>query len=154
MVIDDPAPRDAERRRRDALERLEKDVDAWVSTVNPDGSPCLVPLSFVWHGGALLMSTKASRPTARNLRTGGRVRVALGHTRDVVLIDARAEVVPSDRLPDAEGDAFVGKLGWDPRGRGAWVFLRLLPERLLAWREENELADRELMRDGVWVVPG
>ncbi|MGK5628996.1 pyridoxamine 5'-phosphate oxidase family protein [Streptomyces sp. URMC 123] len=149
------APRDAGQRKRDVLERLENDEDAWVSTADERGAPCLVPLSFVWHGGALLMSTKAVNATARNLRRGGAARIALGHTRDVVLVECDSdaiEVVPSDALPRAEGDAFAAKLNWDPRGRAPWVFLRFRPCRVLAWREENELAGREVMRGGTWLV--
>jgi hypothetical protein len=29
--------------------------------------------------------------------------------------------------------------------------LRLRPERIQAWRESNELAGRQLMRDGEWL---
>lgn len=152
MTSTHPAPRTAEQRRRDVLARLEEDTDAWVSTASPGGAPHLVPLSFLWYGGALLMSTRGSRPTVRNLRAVPRARVALDRTRDVVLIDARAEIVPSGELPAREAAAFAAKLGWDPRGRPAWVYLRLRPERLTAWREEDELADRELMRDGVWLT--
>lgn len=33
------------------------------------------------------------------------------------------------------------------------VRLGIYPQRLQAWREANELKDRELMRGGQWVVP-
>ncbi|MGK5448238.1 pyridoxamine 5'-phosphate oxidase family protein [Streptomyces radiopugnans] len=152
MTVSHPAPRTAEQRRRDVLEHLEEDADAWVSTVNPDATPCLVPLSFLWSEGSLVMSTRDSRPTVRNLRAVPRARVALGHTRDVVLIDTRAGILGPGELPGREADAFAAKLGWDPREKPGWLYLRLRPERLLAWREENELADRELMRDGLWLA--
>ncbi|MGW2631031.1 pyridoxamine 5'-phosphate oxidase family protein [Streptomyces chattanoogensis] len=147
-----PPAREAGQRKRDTLRRLETDEDAWVSSASADGAPCLVPLSFVWHGGRLLMATKSTNPTAHNLQGNGACRIALGPTRDVVLLDCTAQVIASDALPDAAGEAFAEKLGWDPRGRSAWVFLAFRPQRVLAWREENELAARELMRDGVWVV--
>ncbi len=111
-----------------------------------------MPLSFVWHDERLWMATKAKNPTVRNLRTQEECWVALGPTRDVVLIESTAEVIASDGLPDDTGEAFVKKLGWDPRGRDTWVFLAFRPRRMLVWREENELAERELMRDGVWRV--
>jgi len=42
---------------------------------------------------------------------------------------------------------------WDPRTAGAsHAYLVLRPERIQAWREENELAGRTLMRDGTWLV--
>lgn len=147
-----PPARDAGQRKRDTLRRLETDEDAWVSSSSGEGVPCLVPLSFVWHDGRLVMATKKNNPTARNLAANGACWVALGPTRDVVLIESTAECVASNALPDDVGAAFAQKLGWDPRGRDAWVFLSFRPRRLLAWREENELAGRELMRDGVWRV--
>ncbi|MFJ6605158.1 pyridoxamine 5'-phosphate oxidase family protein [Streptomyces lydicus] len=123
-----------------------------MSTASRDGTPCLVPLSFVWHGERLVMATRKNNPTARNLAANGACRVALGPTRDVVLLESTAEVLASDALPEDTGAAFAAKLGWDPRGRDAWVFLSFRPHRILAWREVNELPERELMRDGVWRV--
>jgi hypothetical protein len=32
-----------------------------------------------------------------------------------------------------------------------FAYFRLTPERIQAWREENELAGRELMRHGAWL---
>ncbi|MEU5986576.1 pyridoxamine 5'-phosphate oxidase [Streptomyces sp. NPDC047434] len=102
--------------------------------------------------GTVLLCTRRTNPTARNLTPGGRVRLSLGHTRDVVLVDGTAEVVEGHRLPTASADAFAAKLAWDPRDGPAWVYLRVTPRTMKAWREENELAERELMRDGVWLV--
>ncbi|WP_030417266.1 pyridoxamine 5'-phosphate oxidase family protein [Streptomyces sp. NRRL S-1448] len=147
-----PPARDAGQRKRDALARLRTDEDAWISSASADGTPYLVPLSFVWHDERLVMATKKNNPTARNLRANGACWVALGPTRDVVLMESTAETVASDALPDDMGKAFAEKLGWDPRGREAWVFLVFRPRRILVWREVNELARRELMRDGVWRV--
>ncbi|MFF4290505.1 pyridoxamine 5'-phosphate oxidase family protein [Streptomyces sp. NPDC001633] len=147
-----PPARDAGQRKRDALARLRTDEDAWISSASVDGTPYLVPLSFVWHDERLVMATKKNNPTARNLRANGACWVALGPTRDVVLMESTAETVASDALPDDMGKAFAEKLGWDPRGREAWVFLVFRPRRVLVWREVNELAGRELMRDGVWRV--
>ncbi|WP_406707987.1 hypothetical protein [Streptomyces halobius] len=58
-----PPARSAEQRKRDVFQRWETDEDAWVSSASGDGTPCLVPLSFVWHGERLLMATKASAGT-------------------------------------------------------------------------------------------
>ncbi|RKN11915.1 pyridoxamine 5'-phosphate oxidase family protein [Streptomyces radicis] len=154
MARELPPARDAARRKRDVLERLAGDEDAWVATADAAGEPCLVPLSFVWHGGALVMTTRAANPTAVNAAASGRAVVSLGHTRDVVLIDARVEVVADGALGEAEGEAFVAKLAWDTRGRPGWVFLRFHPRAIRAWREVNELPGRQLMANGVWLVQG
>ena len=53
-----PPPRSPQQRRRDTLDRLERDVDAWVATAGAaDGTPYLVPLSFLWDGATLLIAT-------------------------------------------------------------------------------------------------
>ncbi|WP_340561577.1 pyridoxamine 5'-phosphate oxidase family protein [Streptomyces sp. GSL17-111] len=157
MTHRDPAPpRPADQRKRDVLERLAHDVDVWVATASPDGVPCMVPLSFAYDGETLLLCTRRGTPTARNLLsgtgTGGLARLALGHTRDVVLIEAVTEAVATDGLSPEEGASFVARTGFDPRGRAEWVFLRCRPRTVRAWREENELAGRLLMRDGLWRV--
>ncbi|MEU3820746.1 pyridoxamine 5'-phosphate oxidase family protein [Streptomyces sp. NPDC052644] len=151
MIIDEPV-RDREQRKRDALRRLENDEDVWVATASAAGEPLLVPLSFVWDDGTLLMSTRRATPTARNLTPRGRVRLSLGHTRDVVLVDGVAEAIEGRDLPGASADAFAAKLGWDPRDREQWIYLRVMPRTVKAWREVEELPDRLLMRDGTWLV--
>ncbi|WP_156721830.1 pyridoxamine 5'-phosphate oxidase family protein [Streptomyces apocyni] len=143
--------RSREQRIHDVRERLEKDVDVWVSTASADGGPVLVPLSFVWDDGALIMSTKRVNATARNLTPGGPVMLSLGHTRDVVLIEATTTVIEGTELPTASADAFARQAGFDPRDREAWIYLRAVPQVIRTWREENELAGRVVMRDGAWL---
>ncbi|MDT0345304.1 pyridoxamine 5'-phosphate oxidase family protein [Streptomyces litchfieldiae] len=152
MVSEVTPPREAAQRKRDVLRRLREDVDAWVSTASPDGVPCLVPLAFLWHEGTLVMTTRATNPTAVNARKTGRATLSLGHTRDVVLIETEVDVIANEAVTAAEGDAFAAKHQWDTRGRPEWAFLRFRPVTIRAWREENELAGRHLMKDGVWLV--
>jgi general stress protein 26 len=151
MTNPEPA-RSREQRKQDVLDRFEKDEDAWVATASADGVPTLVPLSFVWDDGTLLMATRRTNPTARNVTPTGQARISLGHTRDVVLVDATAELVEGAELSVESGDAFATKLNWDPRGRTSWVYLRFTPNAVRAWREENELAERELMAEGTWLI--
>ncbi|HWU07727.1 MAG TPA: pyridoxamine 5'-phosphate oxidase family protein [Streptomyces sp.] len=151
MTEREPA-RGPEQRKQDVLDRLEKDEDVWVATASAAGVPCLVPLSFVWDRGTLLLATRRTNPTAVNVTPSGQVGITLGHTRDVVLIEGTAEIVEGADLPAGSGDAFATKLAWDPRGRSAWVYLRVTPYTVKAWREVNELAGRELMLDGAWLV--
>ncbi|MEU2245658.1 pyridoxamine 5'-phosphate oxidase family protein [Streptomyces sp. NPDC019224] len=149
MARPEPA-RSREQREQDALHRLERDTDAWVSTASADGTPALVPLWFVWDGETLLMATRRTNPTAVNLAPDGRAHRTLGHPRDVVMIEATAEVVEGTDLPTASGNAFAAKFSWDPRGRSAWVYLRFTPYAIRAWREFNEQSGRDLMADSHW----
>ncbi|MFC4007278.1 pyridoxamine 5'-phosphate oxidase family protein [Nonomuraea purpurea] len=149
-----PDPRTPEQRKQDTLDRLRNDVDAWVATADEGGGePYLVPLSFLWDGATLLMATASASPTARNLLATRRVRVGIGLVRDVVLIEGTAEATPATEIPAETGEAFAEKTGFDPRkSSGPYHYFRLTPVRVQAWREANELAGRDLMRDGEWVV--
>lgn len=145
-------PRTRARRRRDAEHRLAHDVDVWVASAAPDGTPYLVPLSFSWDGDALWVATPAESPTGRNLATTGAVRLALGQTRDVTVIDGAVDAFELDALPREHGDRFAAHSGFDPRGLATrYRWFRVTPRRIQSWREVNELRGRELMRDGRWL---
>jgi hypothetical protein len=142
-------PRSVQRRQRDTLSRLESDVDAWIATADIAGNGYLLPLSFLWDGAGLIISTPSSSVTARNLSRGGRVRVGVGQVRDVTMIDGTAEPVTDDGTKEA----FAAKHGWDPRKEpGDYAYFRIVPDRVQAWREVNELPGRTLMRDGDWLT--
>jgi Pyridoxamine 5'-phosphate oxidase len=149
-----PPARTAQQRKTDTLRRLSSDVDTWVATADPaTGTPYLVPLSFLWDGATVLISTPAASPTSRNLRATGRVRLGIGPTRDLVLIEGtvQAETTAAE-IPAETGDAFAAKAGFDPRELTGYVYFRIRPQRLQAWREANELAGRDLIRSGEWVA--
>ena len=144
--------RSRERRIADALHKLETEVDVWVASAGEDGRANLAPLSFVWHDAALTISMPATSLTARNLMRAGWARVALGPTRDVVMLEGPIEVVPIGADPTLE-DAHARATGFDPREQAvAYVYLRLRPERIQAWREAHELAGRQLMEGGAWLA--
>jgi hypothetical protein len=146
-------PRPRAQRRRDTEHRLTHDVDVWVASASPDGAPYLVPLSFDWDGETLLVATAAGSPTGRNLAATGIARLGLGPTRDVSMIEGEVEVLEIDALPQQQGDRFAARTGFDPRALAApYRWFRITPRRIQAWREENELRERELMRDGCWLV--
>ena len=145
------AVRDRAARQADTLARLERDVDVWVATARGD-IPHLIPLSFLWDGARLLLATPDASVTARNLRATGRARLTLGTTRDVVVIEGTAETLPLAAVAASVADAFAARTGFDPRQSAArMAFIWIQPRRIQAWREEAELAGRELMREGVWL---
>jgi len=150
-----PPARTLEQRQQDTRHRLEQDVDAWIATADPDrGTPYLIPLSYLWDDATLLVSTPASSPTGRNLQATGKVRIGVGPTRDVVLIDGTVvETVPAGGIPQDVGDAFAEKTGFDPRELATpYLYFRIKPNRVQAWREVNELDNRDIMRDGRWLA--
>jgi hypothetical protein len=146
-------PRSRPQRRRDTEHGLTHDIDVWVASASADGAPYLVPLSFDWDGEALLVATPTDSPTGRNLAATRAVRLGLGHTRDVSMVEGEVEVLEIDTLPQERGDRFVAHTGFDPRALATpYRWFRISPRRIQAWREVNELPDRELMRDGRWLV--
>ncbi|MGP4024078.1 pyridoxamine 5'-phosphate oxidase family protein [Actinomadura sp. 3N407] len=148
----DAVPRPRAQRRRDTEHRLARDVDVWVASASVDGAPYLVPLSFDWDGEALLVATPADSPTGRNLATTRVVRLGLGLTRDVSMIDGEVEVLGADAVA-RRADRFAARTGFDPRASSTpYRWFRVTPRRVQAWREVNEMPGRELMRDGRWLV--
>jgi hypothetical protein len=146
------APRPLQQRVQDTLDRLRSDEDAWVASADSDGIPYLIPLSFLWDGSALTVTTPEASRTARNLRSVGRARVGVGPTRDVVLIDGGVETFTLETVPAELADAFAARL-WDPRKQSErYAYFRITPRQVQAWREENELAGRVLMRNGQWLA--
>ena len=146
-------PRSPAQRRRDTEQRLTHDIDLWVASASADGGPYLVPLSFDWDGEAVLVATPAKSPTGRNLAATQTARLGLGHTRDVSMIEGDVEVLEIDALPQERGDRFATRASFDPRAQDTpYRWFRISPRRIQAWREVNELPDRELMRDGRWLA--
>lgn len=150
-----PPARTPRQRKHDALNRLDRDIDAWVATAGPaNGAPHLVPLSFLWDGATMLIATPSASVTSRNLQATGRARLGIGPTRDLVLIEGRVDAAQAATdIPPETGDAFAAKTGFDPRQLTGYLYFRIHPQRIQAWREANELAGRELMRDGQWAIP-
>ncbi|MFI6844315.1 pyridoxamine 5'-phosphate oxidase family protein [Kitasatospora sp. NBC_00085] len=146
------ARRDVAERRRDTLGRLAEERDIWVSTGHPDHGPHQVPLWFRWDGQAVWMCTGETSATARNVRIEPRVRLALPDTFDVVLLQGEAKCFSDRAVPEDAADAFAGKFGWDPRTEeGPFLYIRVAPKTVLAWRGEPELRGRVLMREGAWL---
>ena len=145
-------PRSLEQRTADVLARLRGDVDLWVASADADGDAYLVPLSFVWDGAAVTFATPRSSRTARNLVRAGSARVALGLTRDVVMLDGVVEAIAIGTDPALE-EAHAASTGFDPRAEPEeYVYLRITPREIQAWREANELSGRKVMRAGRWLA--
>jgi hypothetical protein len=145
--------RDRATRRTDTLAMLATPaIDVWVATASSAGLPYLVPVSLAWVDERVVIAIEGASATARNLTGSGAARLAVGPTRDVVMIDAVLERSVDVAADDALGEAYVAQADWDPRRSSGYVFLVLRPVRVQAWREANEIAGRTLMRDGVWLV--
>jgi Pyridoxamine 5'-phosphate oxidase len=152
-------PRTGERRKADTLARLTAPAaDVWVATATADtggrASPYLVPLSLAWIDERVVLATETDSVTARNITSQRRVRLGLGPTRDVVMIDAELEQVYGlDEVPADLAARYAAQADWDPRESGGEMrYLVLRPVRIQAWQEVNELPGRTLMRGGAWIT--
>ena len=147
-------PRNGPARKASAIEKLEtRHADTWVATASASGRAHLVPLSFSWDGRSIVLATEAEAITTRNLSRSGAARLALGTSRDVVMIDAELDtVVAAEDAPPETVETYLRQSDWDPReANGSYVFLRIVPRRIQVWREANELQGRTIMRDGRWL---
>lgn len=145
-------PRDAATRKAHTLGMLATPaIDVWVAT-SSGSTPHLVPLSLAWVQERAVIAVDASSPTARNLAASGKARLAVGPTRDVVMIEAELERSVDVSADPALGERYVAQADWDPRNSPGYVFMVLRPLRLQARREVNEIRGRTLMRDGSWLV--
>jgi hypothetical protein len=146
--------RTAEQRKADVMGVLQKDFDVWLATADPMGRPHLIAASGWWDGSRVVIATIGTSRTARNLAENSKAKVALGSQSDAILIDAALE----DSVPAAEADealtgGFAASAGWDPREVGpGWVFYRLRPTRIQAYRGYDELEGRDVMRGGRWLA--
>jgi hypothetical protein len=68
------------------------------------------------------------------------------------MIEGGVEVVTIGTDPALE-DAHAAATGFDPRkDPEEYVYLRITPRLIQAWREANELSGRRLMRSGRWLA--
>ena len=127
---------------------------ARVATAGPgSGAPYMAPLSFLWDGATVLITAPAAGPTSPDLQATGKVRLSIGPTRDLVLIEGTVHAVTASAgIPAAAGDAFAVKAGFDPRELIGYAYFHIRPRRIQAWREVNEPVGRDLMRGGDWLT--
>ena len=131
------ATRSTEQRKADAVAKLTAvDSNVWVGSASPSGAVHLVPVSHTWNGTEVVLATGPSSKTVANITAKPKVRLALGDTRDVVMIDADlVRIVPTPDAPAALADGYAAQAGWDPRTDGGdYVYLVLRPERIQVWQ--------------------
>lgn len=110
-------------------------------------------MSLTWDGERIVLATEMTNVTARNAAATRRARLALGATRDVVMVDAAVTVVPLGEAEPSVITRFVERAGWDPRRqKGDWVFLLMTPKSVQVWRGPDEIPGRLVMDNGDWLA--
>ncbi|HEV2414342.1 MAG TPA: pyridoxamine 5'-phosphate oxidase family protein [Candidatus Dormibacteraeota bacterium] len=147
-----PSGRDTEARKKDVLEALEKQGHYWLSSAEVGGRPHVIGVSALWDGSQLVVTTLGSSRTARNMAMNPRVVLAHGDPSDAIVI--QAGVIDSAAVEDSAELAGDWKkaMGWDPREMDGWMFFRLRPTRIQAFRGYDEIEGRDVMIRSRWVV--
>ena len=145
--------RDSVTRKKDVLAALGQNRDAWLATASPKGRPHVIATATWWNGSELVVTTRGASQTARNMAVSPHVRLALGAPDDAVLIDADVvETAAVERAPEL-ATGFAAAAGWDPREVGeGWMFYRLKPVRIQAFRGYEEIGNRDVMSGSRWLV--
>jgi PPOX class probable F420-dependent enzyme len=123
---------------------LEEEPVVWLSTVQADGRPHLVPTWFWWDGEALLVFSKPDARKVANLRANPAVMLGLGDAErdfDIGLVEARAELLDrptSVVLPVAHLQkyaALLGTIGLTPAEYATTYsqVIRIVPRGFLGW---------------------
>jgi PPOX class probable F420-dependent enzyme len=116
------------------VERLERSVVIWLTTVDPSGQPQSSPVWFLWQDGRFVIYSLAGTPRVRNVRTNPLVALNLdtdGEGGDVVTFEGRATLEdgpPSTDLPAYQAK-YLGRIldfGWT-----AQSFARDYPQRIV-----------------------
>jgi len=145
--------RDTATRKADVLAALEKQHDLWLASADVAGRPHLIAVSAWWDGTDLIIATTGSSKTARNLAMNPAARVARGAPADAIVIDA--QMIESRAVEDSAelAGGFAAAVGWDPREVGeGWMFFRLRPNRIQAFRGYEEIEGRDVMLRSRWLV--
>ncbi len=96
-----------------ALDRLERDMIGWLTTVTPDGQPQTFPIWFLWEDGEALIYSDHRAKRNANIAANPRVSLHLaddGTDGDIVVIEGVARVDPA-APPVTEHAAYLAKYG-------------------------------------------
>jgi PPOX class probable F420-dependent enzyme len=107
MIFDSGSDRD-----RRALERLETDLVAWLSTVTPDGQPQTLPIWFLWDGSTIMFYSDNRAQRNRNLVANPKVSFHFSDDagNDIVFIEGEAVIDGTQPAP-ADNEAWLAKYG-------------------------------------------
>ena len=128
-----------------AGERLERELNLWLTTETAEGQPQTSPVWFLWADGEILLFSRADTPRPANISTNPRVAATFdgdGDGGDVVSIEGEARIA-RDRailadVPLAYIEKHAAKLdafGWTMESMlvDYPVEIRIRPTRVRAW---------------------
>jgi len=142
--------RSAEQRKKDVLAALEKQGHYWLTTAEIGGRPHVIGVSGLWDGSQVIVTTLGTSRTARNMEMNRQVVLAGGDPSDAIVI--QAGMIDSSAVEDSPEIAaeWHKAMGWTPEN--GWVFFRLRPTRIQAFRGYDEIEGRDVMIRSRWVI--
>ena len=147
-----PNLRSVLQRKADVRATLEQNGHAWLATA-ADSVPYVIVVQAVWDDESILVSTRESSRTARNIEQSRVARLALGDADDAIVIDATLLRALPAVDASAQRTAFKRAAGWDPGEQGPdWHLFVLRPTRIQAFRGYAEIEGRDVMKDGRWLA--
>lgn len=138
-------------RREAAIEHLRSHSNLWLATASDGRGPHLIPASYWWDGSRLTTATFEDSRTLKNVRAQPKVRVSVGSTSDVLMIDAAAVIVAVAGIDPAAAEGYARASRNDPRSVPGFVYIQLTPQRMQVWRGAAEFSGRTVMRGGTWL---
>jgi pyridoxamine 5'-phosphate oxidase-like protein len=144
--------RDTTTRKADVLAALEKQGHYWLATASVSGKPHVIAVSGWWDGTDLVVTTLGSSKTARNLAMSQMATLAGGDPSDAIVIQAQMIESADVEKATALAEGFEKAIGWDPREMDGWMFFRLRPIQIQAFRGYDEIGNRDVMLRSRWVV--
>jgi pyridoxamine 5'-phosphate oxidase-like protein len=144
--------RDVATRKADVVAALEKQGSYFLVSADVAGRPHVIAVSAWWDTNELVITTNGASRTARNLATNPFVKLAGGDPSDAIIIDA--QVIDSSAVEDSAelAGGFHDAMGWDPREMDGWMFYRLRPTRIQAFRGYDEIEGRDVMVRSRWLA--
>jgi hypothetical protein len=143
--------RDTATRKKDVLAVLEKQGHYWLTTAEVGGRPHMIGVSGLWDGAQIVVTTLGTSKTALNMAMNPLVILAAGDPSDAVVIQGQMiESIPVGESPRMAQE-WRAAMGWDPAELGDWVFYRLRPTRIQAFRGYDEIQGRDVMVRSRWV---
>lgn len=96
-----------------ALDRLSRDMIAWLTTVTPAGQPQTMPVWFVWIDGEIVVYGDRRARRNANLEANPKVSFHLGDNGsggDIVMVEGEARIDP-DYPAVGDNSAYLAKYG-------------------------------------------
>src|SRR6266480_4445537 len=139
-------------RRRHTRLTCDWSSDVCSSDLEVGGRPHVIAVSAWWDGTDLVVTTSGSSRTARNMAMNPLATLAGGDPTDAIVI--QAQMIDSVAVEDSAELAigFSEAMGWDPREMAGWMFYRLRPTRIQAFRGYDEIEGRDVMIRSRWLV--